>query len=63
MDTGSDEDEGSPPPRSHDRSREKPDLKKEERKMTKEDLSRIQLTRTQLAKECMKPWFEDYIKG
>ena len=26
-------------------------------------LGRVQLTRTQLSKECMKPWFEDYVKG
>ncbi|PVF96519.1 hypothetical protein CPB86DRAFT_807665 [Serendipita vermifera] len=64
MDTSSDNEEGTPPPRSHERSREKPDSqKKDERKLTKEDLCRIQLTRTQLAKQCMKPWFEEYIKG
>lgn len=33
-----------------------------DRKTTREDLTRIQLTRTQLMKECMKPWFEDYVK-
>ncbi|KAG8809498.1 hypothetical protein FRC17_003411 [Serendipita sp. 399] len=37
--------------------------KEEEKPLTVSDLGRIQLTRTQLAKECMKPWFENYIKG
>lgn len=33
-----------------------------DRKTMREDLTKIQLTRTQLTKECMKPWFEDYVK-
>ena len=36
---------------------------KVEEKLMVNDLGRIQLTRTQLSKECMKPWFEDYVKG
>jgi hypothetical protein len=32
-------------------------------KLTVNELGRIQLTRTQLSEECMKPWFEDYVKG
>lgn len=61
------------PPRERERTRDK---RKEDRsktdspnkatlpdrKTTREDLMRVQLTRTQLMKECMKPWFEDYVK-
>ena len=36
---------------------------KVEEKLTVNELGRIQLTRTQLSKECMKPWFDDYVKG
>jgi len=36
---------------------------KVEEKLSVNELGRIQLTRTQLSKECMKPWFEDYVKG
>src|ERR1700729_1826211 len=28
-----------------------------------EDLNKCRLTRTLLAKHCMAPWFEDYVKG
>ena len=61
------------PPRERERTRDKrkEDRSKTEltskatipdRKTSREDLTRIQLTRTQLMKECMKPWFEDYVK-
>jgi hypothetical protein len=61
------------PPRERERARDK---RKDGRSKTdatskvpvpdrttaREDLTRIQLTRTQLMKECTKPWFEDYVK-
>lgn len=31
--------------------------------ITLEDLKRCRLTRTMLAKYCMAPWFEDFVKG
>jgi hypothetical protein len=31
--------------------------------ITLEDLNKCRLTRTLLAKHCMAPWFEDYVKG
>ncbi|CDO72114.1 hypothetical protein BN946_scf184962.g57 [Trametes cinnabarina] len=31
--------------------------------ITLEDLNKCRVTRTQIAKFCMAPWFEDYIKG
>lgn len=31
--------------------------------VTMEDIMKCRLTRTMLAKYCMSPWFEDYIKG
>jgi RNA polymerase-associated protein RTF1 len=31
--------------------------------ITLEDLNQCRLTRTQLVKHCMAPWFEDYVKG
>ncbi|KIM22495.1 hypothetical protein M408DRAFT_332883, partial [Serendipita vermifera MAFF 305830] len=58
MDTGSDEPDE--PSSKRDEVR-KPNV--EEKKLTVQDLNRIQLTRTQLAKECMKPWFGDYVRG
>lgn len=36
---------------------------KVEEKLTANELGRIQLTRTQLSKQCIKPWFKDYVKG
>jgi DNA polymerase elongation subunit (family B) len=35
----------------------------EDDKITLEDLQKVQLTRDMLAKHCMAPWFEDYVKG
>jgi len=31
--------------------------------ITLDDLNKCRLTRTLLAKHCMAPWFEDYVKG
>ena len=31
--------------------------------ITMEDLDKCRLSRDQLAKNCMAPWFEDYVKG
>jgi RNA polymerase-associated protein RTF1 len=31
--------------------------------ITLEDLNKCRLTRDMLAKNCMAPWFEDYVKG
>ncbi|KAI0787006.1 plus-3-domain-containing protein [Abortiporus biennis] len=31
--------------------------------ITMEDLNQVRLTRDMLAKHCMAPWFEDYVKG
>jgi RNA polymerase-associated protein RTF1 len=31
--------------------------------LTLEDLSKCRLTRDMIAKTCMTPWFEDYVKG
>ena len=57
MDTGSDEGEEPEGKRYEDR---KPPV---EEKLTVQDLSRIQLTRSQLARECIKPWFAGYVRG
>ena len=35
----------------------------EEGPITIEDLEKCRVTRTQIAKHCMAPWFEDYIKS
>lgn len=35
----------------------------EEEKITVLDLEKIRLTRDALAKNCLSPWFEDYVKG
>ena len=35
----------------------------EEPPVTLEDLNKCRVTRDQIAKYCMTPWFEDYIKG
>jgi len=67
-----DSDRASPPrERERTRDRRKDDRSKTDspskavvpdRKAIREDLTRIQLTRMQLMKECTKPWFEDYVK-
>jgi RNA polymerase-associated protein RTF1 len=31
--------------------------------ITMEDLMKCQVTRDQLARHCMAPWFEDFVKG
>lgn len=48
-------------PRSRKRSENK--VEEDNRDITVQDLGRLQLTRTQLAKEYMKPWFEEYVTG
>ena len=58
MDTSSDEGEEPVSKKYEDR---KPHV--EEKKLTVQDLNRIQLTRSQLAKEYLKPWFGDYVRG
>lgn len=77
MDTSSDSDAPSPRKAKHDpyedddddyHRESKRDVKHnkekvEEKKVTLADLGRLQLTRAQLAKECAKPWFEEYVKG
>lgn len=35
----------------------------EDEPITLEDLNKCRLSREMLAKHCMAPWFEDYIKG
>ena len=35
----------------------------EDKPITIEDLHKCQLTRDLIAKHCMAPWFEDYVKG
>lgn len=34
-----------------------------EEPMTLQDLKRVTVTRDMLAKLCLAPWFEDYVKG
>jgi RNA polymerase-associated protein RTF1 len=35
----------------------------EDEPITLEDLNKCRITRDSLAKWCMSPWFEDYVKG
>lgn len=35
----------------------------QEERITVLDLERVRLTRDALAKHCLAPWFEDYVKG
>lgn len=46
-----------------DRKRFAKEEPKDDEPITMEDLTKCRLTRTMLAKYCMAPWFEDYIKG
>lgn len=62
MDTSDEEDEDSPHPWTKSQAHPSK-VKPVDEKIKLEDLSRIQITRSQLAKECHKPWFEDYVKG
>lgn len=65
MEMGSDEGSTTSSPVQRRRSGADEDSKRDkiEKKLTVQDLGRLQLTRMQLSKQCMKPGFEEYVKG
>jgi RNA polymerase-associated protein RTF1 len=63
MEMGSDDESVAASPQKRKNAADEEEKKEKEKDATVAHLSRVQLTRTKLAKECMKPWFEEYVKG
>lgn len=69
MDTGTDDDDDEDGQISKYEEEEERDRKRfgktepDDEPITLEDLNKCRLSRVLLAKYCMAPWFEEYIKG
>lgn len=46
-----------------DKREEELDAERKEEQVTVTDLSKARITRDMLAKYCLAPWFEDFVKG